>query len=114
LSVVGCVGDVHDERGGASDVTRVAAEEGWAGVEAEVDEGVLVGNGGEGGAVLDSVVQRAFVGCDERGTIRPVVDVGGRIDGEDHIDFTLRLDERVQGDVLSVLATIGESQLLRD
>jgi len=109
---VGGVGDVDDQRGGAGHVGGVAAEEGGAGVEAEVDEGVGVRDVGEGGAVLDAGgVDAALVGGDEAGAVGPAVfGVGGGVDGEDDVDGAVRLDERVQGDVLQVLAAVDEEE----
>lgn len=96
------VGEIDDQWGGGGHVGRVAAEEGGAGVEAEVDEGVLVRDVGEGGAVLDAGgVDAALVGGDQAGAVGPVVGgVGGGVDGEDDVDGAVGLDERVEGDVL--------------
>jgi hypothetical protein len=69
---VGRVGQVDDERGDVcsrGEVCGVAAEEGWAGVEAEVLEGGYGGDGGEAGCVLD-VGEGAAVGCLEGGAGR--------------------------------------------
>ena len=109
---VGRVGDVDDERGGGGGVGGVAAEEGRAGVEAEVDEGVLVRDGGEGGAVGDTGgVEGALVGGDEGGAVRPVVGrVGGGVDGEDDVDGAGGLDEWVEGDVLQVFAAVDKGE----
>ena len=109
---VGRVGEVDDERGGRRGVGGVAAEEGGAGVEAEVDEGVGVRDGGEGGAVGDAGgVEGALVRRDEGGAVRPVVGrVGGGVDGEDDVDGAGGLEEGMQRDVLQVFAAVDEGE----
>ena len=68
---VGAVGEVDAAGAGAAGadgvavVGGVAAEEGGGGAEAEVDEGLLGGDGGEGRAVHDGGVLAALVGRDE-------------------------------------------------
>lgn len=111
---VGAVGEVDDEGrdgGPRGEVRGVAAEEGGLAVEAEVDKGVGVGHGGEGGAVGDGG-QGALVGGAQRRTVGPVEGrVGRAVDGEDDVDGALGLDERVEGDVLQILAAVDEGEL---
>lgn len=110
---VGAVRQINDQGGGAGDVLGVAAEESRAGVETQVDEGVLVRHGGEGGAVGDAGLETALVGCDQGGTVGPVVVcVSGGVDGEDDVDGTLGLDQRVQRDVLAVFTTVDDVEVL--
>lgn len=106
------IGDVHDERRGSSLIGTITAKERRAGAETQVDEGVLVRNRREGGAVADTAaVQAALVGCDQGGAVWPViVSVGGGVNSEDDIDMALGLDKRVQGNVLSILAAIDDIQ----
>lgn len=105
------VRDVDDEWSEGGGVLGVAAEEGWARVEAEVDEGVYVGNGGEGGAVADGGVEGALVGGDEGGAVGPeVLGVSARIDGKNDVYSANGLDERVQRDVLEILAAVHEGE----
>ena len=71
---VGRVGEVDDERWdvvAGGEIGGVAAEEGRAGVEAEVLEGCDGGDGREAGGVLD-VFEGAAVGCLEGGAGRRV------------------------------------------
>ena len=106
---VGRVGDVDDERGRGGGVGGVAAEEGRAAVEPEVDEGVGVRDGGEGGAVGDWE-EAALVGGDEGGAVGPVGHVSAGVDGEDHVYAPERLDQWLQGDVLEILAAVNQRQ----
>lgn len=110
------VGEVDNQRRGASGARRVgavASKEGRPGVETLVNEGVLVRDGGECGAIGNARgVQAALVGGNQSGTVRPgVVGVSRGINGEDNIDVSLGLDQWVQRDVLEILATIHDVQL---
>lgn len=110
------VGEVDDQRRRAArarGVGAVASKEGGPGVETLVNECVLVGNGGECGAVGNARgVQVALVGGNQSGTVRPgVVGVSRGIDGENNIDMSLGLDQRVQRNVLEILAAIHDVQL---
>lgn len=106
------IGDVYDERRGPCLVGTITAEERRAGAETQVDEGVVVWNRREGGAVADTAaVQAALVGCNQGGAVWPeIVSVGGGVHGEDDIDMALGLDKRVQGNVLSILTAIDDVQ----
>ena len=44
---VGVIGDVDYKRGDGSGIGRVAAKEGGMGIQAEVDNGILIGDGGK-------------------------------------------------------------------
>lgn len=119
---VGRVGEVDDQRrdvGGVGEVAGVAAEEGRAGVQPKVGEGGYAGNAGEGGVVLDGVEGApvgGFEGCaigpsGTRVGSRPcIVCISGGVDGEDYVDGALRLDERVEGNVLEVLVELLVSE----
>ena len=108
------VGDVDDQRGRGGRVAAVAAEEGRSVVQAQVDERVRVRDRGKGCPVRDvgplwvpDAFQAPLVRRDQRRTVRiEVVRVGGRVDGEDHIDVPHRLDEWVHGDVLTVASLL--------
>lgn len=112
---IGVVREVYDEgRGGpvgrGSEVRCVAAEEGGAGVEAEVDEGVYVGNGGKGCAVAYRA-EGALVGLYEGGAIWPVVGgVGAVVVCEDYVDVSGGLNQGVERDILVVEAAVNKGE----
>ena len=109
------VREVDYQRRDGGGVGAVAAKEGGAVVETEVDKAVGVRHGGEGGAVGDAGgVEAALVGGDEGCAVGPEIGgVGGRVDGENDVDVALRLDLRVQRDVLQILASVDEGQTAR-
>lgn len=96
-------------RGGK--VGGVAAEKGRAGVEAEVDKGVLVRHGRKAGVTADGGAG-ALVGGDGGCSFGPAsLRVGGRVQGEDDVDGALGMKVRVVGDVLLVLGAVDEGEI---
>lgn len=93
-------------------VGGVAPEKGGAAVEAEVDEGVGVGDGREERPVGDGGEGAVVGGAECRGVGPIVRGVGGAVHGEDDIDGTAGLEERGEGDVLQVFAAINEVEFL--
>ncbi|ROV93346.1 hypothetical protein VSDG_06882 [Cytospora chrysosperma] len=119
LDVVRRVGDVDDQRGhglggrGQGEVGRVAPEEGRPVVQTQVDEGVVVRDGGEQRPV-GHVAGAALVAGPQGRRVGPVVGrVGAAVHGEDDVNGADGLDQRRQGDVLQVLAAVHERQLRR-
>lgn len=117
VNYVGCVWYINNERGVlsiAGDVSGITTKEGWSSVEPKVDKGVLVRNRWESSSILDRCVCGALIGCNQRSTVWPVVrGIGRRVNSKNDIYFTLRLNQWVQRDVLSVLTTIDQGELGR-
>ena len=123
---IGRVGKVDNEGRDAGILGRgigwIAAEEGWTSVQAKVLEGGDRGDAGESGVVLDGLEGAAVSGL-QGGAVRPagggvfsgpgLVRVSRGVNSEDNVDMAFRLDQRVEGNVLVVLASINESELGR-
>lgn len=100
------------ELGVEGEVLDVASEEGRAVVEAQVDEGPVVGDRGEKRAVGDGP-KGALVRGAQRGAVGPVGHVRGGVNGEDDVHGAHGLDQRVERDVLQVFAAVDQVQLDR-
>ena len=110
------VGEIYDQRRreSARRVGAVASEESRARVEPVVDKRILAGDCRECSTVGDAAgVKAALVGGNESGTVGPVVvSVGRGVDGEDDVHMSLGLNQRMDRDVLKILTTIDDVELL--
>lgn len=112
---VGMVGQPHHQRGDGAAVRgkvgRVAPEKGRARVEAQVAHGVLVGHGGEGQRPGEICLLRALVARHERGAVGPaVLCIRRGVVRKNHVDGAVRVEVRMEGYVLRVLAAVDEVQ----
>jgi hypothetical protein len=87
---------------------RLATEEGRASVEALVDKVLLRKGHGRERSELVRVLTGALSRGQEGGSIRPVVvGIGRGVNGEDNVDLASLDEKRGDGDVLSVLSSVG-------
>lgn len=110
---------IHNERRNVvtlSDVTAIAAEEGWAVVKSKRYEGVLTGNIGKGGLVHDVCIS-TLVSHDQGGAVRPTLGqvlvfdrICRRVNREDDVDVAHRLNARIERNILQIFAPINKSQ----
>lgn len=114
---IGSIGQVDDERGHAGCVAGVAAEEGGAVVQAKVDKGLLVGDSREISAIGNGQ-ESTRIGGHQSSAVGPVCSaihasdsVCRRVDGENNIHISFRLDQGVKRNVLQILTTINQGEL---
>ena len=109
---VGRIGDIHDQRGGTSGVGGVTSKERGPVIESQTDKGILTRDRRERRPV-GNAEQAPFVGCNKRSAVGPVT--GGvctRVNREDDINVALRLDQRVERNVLKVFAAVYNGEAL--